>query len=629
MKKYDLDKPLLHILLIVLLSLIAYGNTLSAPFHFDGKYAIADNPIIKDLRYFIEPSEAKDFKGIFGYKSLKIRYITFLTFALNYNIHGLQVAGYHIVNILIHISASLLLYLLVILTFNTPFLRGSPLRDYSGQVALFTSLLFACHPIQTQAVTYIFQRATSLSAMFYLLSLVAYVKWRLNTSRDPESLHFHVTTKRSFLLYLCCITASVLGMKTKGISFMLPVTVALYESIFFRGEVKRRVIYLLPLLFTMLIFPLSVLTAGTHPSELIGDMREATRGASNLPRWIYLITEFRVITTYIRLVFFPVNQNLDYDYPIYRSFFDMEVFLSFVLLAILFGLGILLLIRFRNTAPHARLISFGIFWFFINLAIESSIIPLYNVIFEHRLYLPSVGIFLAVVTALYSVVKQLQRKWTYSFRVLVFSLFIIAIILSGLTYARNMVWQDEASLWKDVADKSPKRFFPQYNLGNAYMSKGLADKAVQHYLASIQLNPYFAPAYYNLGIAYRHKGFVNKAIEQYLTAIELAPDHFHARNNLANAYMSKGLVDKAVEQYMTVTQLDPDNAAAHVNLGNVYLLKGKFDSAIKEYETAISLKPGIYEAHNNLGIAYNSIGLTDKAKEHLEKASRLKENGKL
>jgi hypothetical protein len=189
MQKSILSRTIFHLFVIAVLSLIAYSNTFESSFHLDDRPVIVKNPIIKDLRYFSAPSEAKIFKGHFGYHTFKSRYIGYLTFALNYRLHGLEVTGYHIVNLFIHVCTSLLVYLLVHITFQTPFLAQSKMRELSKGVAFFSALLFACHPLQTEAVTYIWQRVTSLTAMLYVLSLVAYIQWRLlrYQAHAPES----------------------------------------------------------------------------------------------------------------------------------------------------------------------------------------------------------------------------------------------------------------------------------------------------------------------------------------------------------------------------------------------------------------------------------------------------------
>src|SRR5208337_5542535 len=149
--RFTIHDSRLTVFCLVFLIIVIYANTLNAPFQWDESDFIVNNPIIKDFHYFTSPSDARGFSL---YSSFINRYIGYLTFALNYRIHGLSVTGYHIVNIAIHIANSILVYFLVLLTFRTPFLVNSPLKQHSRYVAFFSSVLFACHPLQTEAVTY-------------------------------------------------------------------------------------------------------------------------------------------------------------------------------------------------------------------------------------------------------------------------------------------------------------------------------------------------------------------------------------------------------------------------------------------------------------------------------------------
>ncbi|HAM51632.1 MAG TPA: hypothetical protein DCP92_13465 [Nitrospiraceae bacterium] len=366
-----LHKPVVHILLIAILGLIVYSNSFRVPFQFDDLPNIKDNPIIKDFQYFVEPSSAK---ALPLYDDLKSRFIGHLTFALNCKMHGLNVTGYHIVNLLIHIINALLVYWIVILTFRTPALKPSHnnYQRFADLIALFSALLFVSHPVQTQAVTYIVQRFASPATLFYLLSIASYIRSRLSTERHTR-----------FIFYIISFISAFLAMKTKEIAFTLPVMITIYEIMFFEGKLTKRILYLIPLLLTMAIIPFTLLSLDKPVGSLISDVSEATRVETTVSRMDYLFTEFRVIVTYIRLLFLPIGQNLDYDYPIYRSFFDSRVFLSLLVLTSIISFGIYILCRYRRSAPHIKLISFGIFWFFIALSIESSIIPIVDVIFEH------------------------------------------------------------------------------------------------------------------------------------------------------------------------------------------------------------------------------------------------------
>jgi hypothetical protein len=360
-----LHKPILHILLITAVGILAYSNTFNVPFHLDDYDAIVDNPMITDLNYFVESSKAKeftkDFAGSYRYNLFKQRYIGSLTFALNYKFHGLNITGYHIISLLIHIVNALLVYCLIILTLRTPLLRNSDSNCHSHLMALLGALFFISHPIQTQAVTYITQRYASLATLFCLVSITMYIQSRLTHS---EEITERLKSKRKFRLavyYFLSIISAVLAMKTKEMAFTLPVIIALYEVMFFEGRLKSRILYLIPFLLTMLIIPLTLIGIDKPLEDLIGDVSETTKGQANLSRLDYLFTQFRVIVTYIRLLFLPINQALIYDYPIYYSFFDPNVILSFLFLSVILGLGVYLLYRSRSAYLYSRLIAFGIF----------------------------------------------------------------------------------------------------------------------------------------------------------------------------------------------------------------------------------------------------------------------------
>jgi protein O-mannosyl-transferase len=246
-------------------------------------------------------------------------------------------------------------------------------------------------------------------------------------------------------------------MKTKEIAFTLPATVLLYEFMFFKSPVRKRLLFLAFVALTLAIIPLTLLHADKPLSTSLSELSEKTRVQTDMPRWDYLVTQMRVIVTYLRLVFLPVGQNLDYDYPRYESLFTPPVFLSFLLLVAIVGAAFYLLYASRSRTPRPssrtasyRLISFGIFWFFITLSVQSSIVPIVDVIFEHRVYLPTVGLFFAVITCVVTAAKRLKME-----NVALLLLASSVLIFTGVTYARNMVWMSEISLWEDVVKKSP------------------------------------------------------------------------------------------------------------------------------------------------------------------------------
>ncbi|MGD1075202.1 MAG: tetratricopeptide repeat protein [Thermodesulfovibrionales bacterium] len=546
-------------MIIITVGVLAYSNTFQVPFLFDDFSNIVENPVIKDFRYFTNPVSASD---VPLYQFFKSRFIGYATFALNYKLHGLNVTGYHILNLIIHIANALLLYLLIMLSFRTPSLRERSLKNYSNLIGIFSALFFVSHPIQTQAVTYIVQRLASLATMFYLLSLISYVQSRLSVSRV-----------RSSSFYVVSLISAVLAMKTKEISFTLPFTITLYEFLFFTGRKIKRLLHLIPILLTLLIIPLTFMGASQSLGDAIGAVSEVTRVMTPMSRWDYLFTQFRVIVMYIRLLFLPINQTLDYDYPLYHSLFEPEVFLSFLFLMALCFIGFYLFYRAkskdRKSDQPLELIAFGVLWFFLTLSVESSIIPIVDLTFEHRLYLPSVGVFIAITTGLFIAKDKLVEGKLSFQKTMLPACVLILIIFTYATYSRNVVWQDKTTLWEDTVKKAP----------------------------------FNARAHNSLGFAYSSEGFIDKAMEQYQIAIRLKPDYAEPQNNLANSYESKGLIDKAIEHYLLALRLHPDYADAHFNLGNIYFSEGLLDEAIEHYQISLQLNPDDAEALQKLRLA--------------------------
>lgn len=578
-----------HILLIVSIGILAYSNTFDSPFVFDDPPNISENSVIKDIGNFTSSSK--------GYEHNPRRFIGYLTFALNYHFGGLDVTGYHIVNLIIHIANAILVYFLVLLTFRTPVITQFSANTTMpiNIIALFSSLLFVSHPIQTQAVTYIVQRFASLATLFYIFSVVMYIKARLAGSQSGRIAGYSLS-----------LISAIYAMMTKEISFTLPLIIVLYEFIFFKSTHRKRLLFLLPVVLTIIIIPLSIIGTDKPLGEILSDLSEQTRADASISRWDYLMTQFRVITTYIRLIFLPVNQHLDYYYPIYHSLFTPVVLFSFLFIMSIVALGVYLLYRSRlsinrqsfatNLIPYAyyRLIAFGIFWFFITLSVESSIIPISDVTFEHRVYLPSIGMFLAVSSAIFyfSLIKMNSVRSQLSLNpVLLISLGILVIVFSAATYKRNIIWQDEISLWRDVVIKSPDNARGHNNLGVAYWSKSGIDKAIEYYETAIRLKPNYADAHSNLGIAYQDKGLPDKAIDYYQIAIRLKPDYAEAYYNLGNIYREKDLPYKAIEHYQAAIRLKPDYADAYYNLGVVYENEELNDKATEYFSAARKLSP--------------------------------------
>ncbi len=602
------NKRYIHLLLIAFIGFLVYSNTFAVPFHFDDTSGIVENHSIRDFSDFCPP------KGQ--------RWVGSLSFALNFKLWGLNVTGYHIVNLIIHILNSFLVYFIVLLTFKTPLLQSSISKNRSQEypyplIALLSALIFISHPVQTGAVTYIVQRFASLATFFYLLSLLMYTKARLS---------------QNLVYFLLSFISAILAMKTKEISFTLPFIVVLYEFYFFGKSQfylnKKRLLFLIPFLLTLIIIPLSILKGSTPLTDVLNELSGLQQETDAIPRVVYLMTQFRVIVTYIRLLFMPVNLNLDYDYTLSSSFFEAQTFLSFLFLLFIFGLAVYLLRRGLKTGNGpCLLISFGIVWFFLTLSVESSLIPIRDIIFEHRLYLPFAGAAISFSTTLFFLLINIKERFMLRINVLwsLFILFLLTIIPLGIaSYNRNLVWKDGITLWEDVIKKSPNKARGYNNLGNAFFLKGFTDKSIGYFEIALRLKPNYAEAYNNLGNVYYSKGQIDKAVELFQASININPDYADAHNNLGVVYKEKGQTDKAIEHYNYAMRQKPGLAEVYSNLGVVYGSNGQIDKAIEYFQTSLRVRPDYADAHNNLGAAYKAKGLSGKAAEHYHKALKLK-----
>jgi Tfp pilus assembly protein PilF len=606
MNRISAKSSLYFPLLVIAVGLLAYCNTFHVPFTFDDEFNIVNNHAIRDFRHLFYSHSGNQFPHT--------RIVGYLSLALNYHLHGLNVAGYHVFNLAVHIVNGLLVYHLVRLLFSAPGCAdrtptGSRLSD--DVLALFAALLFVAHPVQTQAVTYVIQRLASLATLFYLLSLVSYLKARLLQTEEPKR------RLNAAAYHLLAIFSAVLAMKTKEIAFTLPVMVVCCELIFFRGPLVRRLLGLLPMALTMLVIPLTLLRSGTGPQGLISEVGEVTRVMTPISRMDYLLTQFRVIVTYLRLLFLPVGQRVDYDYPLFHSLFAPQVLASMILLLTLAGIaGTLLFRTWRHQKVEQgtpRLAAFCILWFFITLSVESSIIPIADVIFEHRLYLSAVG-FCILVPLLIS---------TYLPRGALALLTCLVVLLGGATFSRNLLWGDEVRLWQDNQVKSPDKGRVYIHLGKAYRKSDRNDLAIKSYNQWLAKEPNDPEAYTNRGNAYRNLGLSDLALADYNHAIALAPDFGLPYFNRATLYLERREFSSAVADYLRAQSLDPGLERRYGNLGYAYAELGMHDKAIEAYTLEIARNPGSGETYFNRSIAYKRRGMTAEAARDLQEARRL------
>ena len=299
----------------------------------------------------------------------------------------------------------------------------------------------------------------------------------------------------------------------------------------------------------------------------------------------------------------------------------------------LFAVAVFLYIKsYKDSNSSLILISFGILWFFITISVESSVIPILDVIYEHRVYLPSAGLFISLAL-LADGIKNKYLKGRFD-KISIILVSILIFILSIATFQRNKVWTVKVRFWEDVVKKSPCKMRPYNQLAVALFQKGRIDDSIKTLLRSLTikthnvefrhiLNQDFANAHLSLGVAYAAKGLRDKSIEEYMAALKYKPDFAKAHYNLANAYGDTGLIEKAIEHNLIAIRLNPKLSESHNNLGILYAQKGLIDKAIVHFQIAVRLDPDKSHFHENLARAYETKGFIDKAEEERHKAISL------
>jgi hypothetical protein len=353
---------------ITAMVLIAYSNTFTASFHFD------DNPSI------IENSTIRHISGENILSILKgSRPVVFLSIMLNYQLSGLNVISWHIFNIGIHIINSIFVYLLILWTLTLPTF-GNSFRDKAKWMALFGGLLFGVHPIQTESVTYIISRSELLATCFYLATFLLFIKG------IP-------TTRFGYVIGM--LVTSILSMSSKEWAVTLPALLLLYDYLFM-AEGKIKPVLSRWYLYVLIALPWALVLRNLDLTSKGGAAGVGFNLVSNtgITPWTYLLTSLNVMWTYIRLLLLPINQNLDYDYPVAKTLFELPTILSFA-----GHLAIVIASFWLYRKKGWRLIPFGLAWFYIGLSPVQSVVPVVDVIFEHRAYMPSVGFFLAFIVA--------------------------------------------------------------------------------------------------------------------------------------------------------------------------------------------------------------------------------------
>ena len=598
-------KPLLKgwiaVSILVCAGVLAYSNSLSGPFVFDDETGIVNNPFVRccwPIWDFFRNSD--------GHWNITGRPVTYYTFAINYAIGGLNTTSYHVFNLIIHLLASLTLFGIVRQTLLSEKLKAR-YGPVSTELALACTLLWMLHPLQTESVTYIVQRSESLMGLFFLLTLYCSIRGWQSPAKQTA-------------WFIASGLAYLLGIGSKEVIVTAPFIVFAYDYVLGCQSVRetyRRSKWLYRgYAFCWIVLGILV-AAVADLSGRIAAMQGMVEHSRSLVLG-YALTQSKVILHYLRLSVWPDSLCLFYGWPIAE--FSETLPYTFV---------ILILLSVSSWALWRRCASgFLAACFFIILAPTSSLMPLEDVAFEHRMYLPLASVSVLLVVGGYGIIQQIAKRYRLplipSLRLGGILLAVVAIALGVLTFQRNVDYRSAHSIWSDTVRKQPENSRAHNNLGDALLKQAKTQKAISHFRESLRLQPGNAEVNYNLGIALNKLGKPQDAILHYQEALRLKPEYLDAHNNLADVLLAIGKPHEAIPHYKEALRYKPEFAEVHYNLGTTLDQLGKSQEAIPHYQEALRLKPDYAEAHNNLGNALITLGKSLEAIPHYQEALRLK-----
>ena len=571
----DLWPPLVLVAVVT----IAYVTSFAGAFVFDDYPHIVDAPHLVDWAPWLEITRtSRPFVG--------------LTLVVNYALGRLDVRGYHLFNLIVHLLATLALWDLARRTLETERVPER-LRARARPLAFAIALLWGVHPLTTEAVTYVIQRAESLAALFTLGVLLC-------VSRAHES----ARTARWLALALLGATC---GALSKPVFAIVPILVLLYDACFLsgslRGAVSRRGGFYAGLVAVALLAPLTLRLA---PWEWQGTAGPATVGVSPIA---YALTEPGVIAHYLRLALWPRPLCLDYGWPIATR--ASQIVAPVLLLLALLAVTVL---AFRRRAAAGFV---GV-WFFVLLAPTSSVIAVADPAFEHRMYLPLAAVISALVLGVDAALEPLPghpRSQSRVRRVVGAGLLAAAAVtLVTLTARRNLDYRSRLSIWSQTVTVAPRNARAHFSYGIALRDAGAIARAEQEFRVALALRPRDAETHVNLGQVRETRGDSLEALREYRTAVALDSTSALARYDLGALLFESGELDEALPHLLAAVRLSPHRAPVRNTLGAALFRAGRREEALAEFQEALRIDPDAPEARCNLGFALAAAGRLEDAR---------------
>jgi len=540
---------LLGLFLAVLVAFEVYGSTLRAPFLFDDLYLPFTDPnyVERGFRHWVQG----------------LRPLLMATYWLNFQVSGQDPFSYHVWNVLLHLVAAAMAWLIVRNLLERAGEKGWRLET----LAAFAGAIFLLHPLQTESVAYVASRSESLSVALAYASLAAFLYGR------EEEIGWRRT-----LLVLALFAAAVMSKEHTAV---MPAAILLADIFWKRHSLKESLSRNWRLFGPMAIAGCIGLAAVWR---VLAASASAGFGLKELPWHHYFFTQCRAIWVYIRMFFLPYGQNIDHDFPISRSLLDHGAWLG---LLGLIGLTALAWLS-RKRFPLA---SSGVLLFLLLIAPTSSVAPIADPLVERRTYLPMIGLLLVVCEA--------ARHLPLSRGPLTAGAALITIVLALLTASRNRVWSDPITLWADAAAKAPHKVRPRHQLAYAYYAAGQCERAVEEYERAARLAPPEHSLLVNWALACDCAERYDAALERLQQALSLKKSA-HVYSLIGMIKAKQGRYAEAWQELEHAIRLDPGFAMSYVYRGNLRAIGGDLKAAMDDYRRALSLDPELPAARQAL-----------------------------
>ncbi len=586
-----------HVLVAaVLMALCAgiYGWTADFPMVFDDHMYMKDNMFFRDAASFTYPTHFTEFVSRPSRLGMDpdlavnfvLRPVAYASLHLNYMLDGFEPRWFRVVNIAIHAGTSLLVYaLLRLLLLRAPQAGALP-RGSAFFIPLTAALLFAAHPLATESVTYIIQRFTSLSALFYLLTLWLYFLSLQGSSRKGRG-----------VLRVTAVVALLAGMLTKESTFTAPLVAVMLDILVLGTRWRTAALRAWPLLLCLPLIPALVMACSAVLNQGQADLGDALNIVNSrdtpLDHWHYIVTQLTVLLAYLRRLFWPNDLNIDPEWPVYTSLFQGPVLLALLVHGLLVVGACWLWLRRRQKDPRAALLFAFVLWFFVTICVSSGLVPLPDMMADHRPYLASVGVFV-----LAACLFDYLRNWSWlpaQTRLVAPGMAAVCVgALAWTTVVRNEVWSTSEKLWKDTVAKSPGKYRTWGNLGAALSDAGKEEAAVNCYRKALEIEPRFQNGLLNLSNSLLRLNRSKESLENTMQLIRIDETSVHkppVAFTLGLGLAGVGRFDDAVGVFREILSVTPHDPQVHKALGLVYFQTGLYLQALDHYQQAAHLHP--------------------------------------